>query len=75
MKKIEKHWAFELPCLVGAVLFVGYLFNAVGIAVNPSSFAKFVIWCCCFWGSFRFLSFSLWLLVLALAPKKITGQG
>lgn len=74
-KKFEKHWSFELPCLAGALLIVGYLFKAVGLPANPSSFAKFTVWCFCFWGSYRLLSLAVWLLVLAIAPKKIREQG
>ena len=69
--RLEKRWWFELVCTVGAALAVQWLVQAAGIAPAGSKAAQMLVWCCCFFTLQRLLSFALWLLVLAVAPRRV----
>lgn len=74
-KKLEKQWWFELPCCVGALVLVQVLLDAAGLGKvggnSAPSIAGALVWICCFCVIERVLSFSLWLLVLIVAPGRI----
>ena len=73
--KLEKKWWFEAGCLVLAVALSSGLLNAAGVAQPFQSLAGGLVWALCFGGLQRALSFSIWLVVLMVAPRlAVSGE-
>lgn len=73
-KKFVDRWWIDLPCYACTFLIVQALLRAAGVGGIPSlaehSFAKFVVWGCCFYVVERAIKFVLWLAVLVAAPER-----